>query len=82
MRRQFTNQAGLWLAVVVAVVANLVPSAGHAQITFLNTWGSYGTTGNNQFDLPESVAVGPTGTVYVGDVGNERVQVFNSSGVY
>jgi len=81
MRRPFTNWAGLWLAVAVAVVVNLAPAAVNAQITFLNTWGSQGAS-NNQFTIPVSVAVGPTGTVYVVDQDNNRVQVFNSSGTY
>ncbi len=72
------------LVVIVATVANLLPASAQAQITFLNTWGSPGNPGDgiNQFNQPLSVAVGPTGMVYVADTGNQRVQVFDSGGVY
>jgi sugar lactone lactonase YvrE len=69
----------LFLAAAAAV--NVIPALAGAQITFVNAWGTEGS-GNGQFDNPTGVAIGPTGTVYVADYGNERIQVFNSSGVY
>jgi len=39
-------------------------------------------TGNGQFNQPWNVGVGPSGDVYVGDMENDRVQVFDSSGNY
>ena len=81
MSHRFTNWAALLFAVAAAGAVILIPAAAPAQITFLNTWGSLGS-GNNQFHDPDEVAVGPTGTVYVTDFFNSRVQVFNSSGVY
>jgi len=44
-------------------------------------WGSPGS-GNGQFDEPVGVAVDFNGNVYVTDMGNDRVQVFNGSGVW
>lgn len=40
-------------------------------------------TGNGQFNSPQSVAVdSSTGNIFVSDSGNNRIQIFNSSGVY
>ena len=41
--------------------------------SFLSTFGSVGS-GNGQFSFPEGIAVGASGTIYVADTHNERVQ--------
>jgi hypothetical protein len=53
---------------------------------YLNTLGAgnpigYGN-GDYQFDNPSDVAIDKNGTIYVADRNNQRVQVYNSSGVY
>jgi len=44
-------------------------------------WGGEGS-GSGQFYLPGGVAVGPDGSVYVADSGNDRIQKFTSAGAY
>jgi tripartite motif-containing protein 71 len=44
-------------------------------VCFTTKWGSYGT-GNGQFKLPQGIGVDYTGNVFVGDSGNDRVQMF------
>jgi DNA-binding beta-propeller fold protein YncE len=46
---------------------------------FLAHWGSTGT-GDGQFQGVKAVAVDAQGDVYVADVGNKRIQVFDSEG--
>jgi hypothetical protein len=46
---------------------------------FLKTWGSKGS-GPGQFDMPNSLAVDAQGNVYVADLGNKRIQVFDNDG--
>ena len=46
---------------------------------FLKTWGSKGS-GQGQFNMPNSVAVDAHGSVYVADLGNRRIQVFDNDG--
>lgn len=53
--------------------------------TFITKWGSAGS-GNGQFNFTDTdygnsigIASGPNGKVYVADVGNNRVQVFNDA---
>jgi hypothetical protein len=46
---------------------------------FIRTWGSKGS-GPGQFDMPNSVAVDSRGDVYVADLGNKRIQVFDNDG--
>ena len=44
-------------------------------------WGTNGS-GDGQFNTPRSVAVDSFGNVYVADEGNNRIQKFNSNGVF
>lgn len=49
------------------------------------TWvGSFGTngSGDGQFSTPRDIAFDLSGNAYVADFGNNRIQKFNSSGVY
>ena len=46
---------------------------------FVKSWGSKGA-GPGQFDMPNSVAVDDAGNVYVADLGNKRIQVFDNDG--
>ena len=54
----------------------------HAQV-ILRQWGIKGVSGNSQFQFPFAVSVNPfTGSVYVVDVGNNRIQKFTNSGTF
>jgi DNA-binding beta-propeller fold protein YncE len=48
---------------------------------FLKSWGSRGTA-PGQFNIPHTLAVDAKGLVYVGDRGNNRIQVFDGDGNY
>jgi hypothetical protein len=48
---------------------------------FLKSWGSKGS-GHGQFDMPNSIAVDAKGDVYVADLNNKRIQVFDNDGTY
>jgi hypothetical protein len=48
---------------------------------FLKHWGSTGT-GNDQFQGVKAIAVDAQGNVYVADMGNKRIQVFDGEGTY
>ncbi len=48
---------------------------------FIKSWGSKGS-GEGQFDMPNSVAVDAQGNVYVADLGNKRIQVFDNDGTF
>lgn len=39
-------------------------------------------SGNGQFSFPEGIAIDSSDNIYVVDMGNNRIQKFNSSGVY
>ena len=49
--------------------------------SFILSWGSLGT-GNGQFNSPYGVAVDKTGAIYVSDFYNNRVEKFDSGGIY
>lgn len=49
--------------------------------TFLLKWGSPGS-GNGQFNLPFGITVDPSGSVYVTDINNHRIEKFTSTGAY
>jgi DNA-binding beta-propeller fold protein YncE len=46
---------------------------------FVKTWGSKGS-GEGQFEMPNSLAVDAQGNIYVADLGNRRIQVFDNDG--
>ena len=68
------------LASLVVLEMQLISSAS-AEVTFLNSWGSFGT-GDGQFKHPNGVAVSDTGQVYVVDQTNHRIQRFDADGTY
>ena len=43
---------------------------------FIIKWGTQGT-GDGQFDYPVDVAVASDGSVYVAEIGNQRIQKFS-----
>lgn len=60
----------------------IIESGGSARVDFLQAIGSYGRE-PGQFAFPQNLAVDEaTGTVYVGDLANRRVQAFDADGVY
>ena len=48
---------------------------------FIKSWGATGS-GPGQFNTPHSIAVDAKGMVYVADMGNSRIQVFDADGNY
>jgi sugar lactone lactonase YvrE len=47
--------------------------------TLIKTWGSFGT-GPDQFDQPHALAMDSRGRLFVGDRGNNRIQIFDQDG--
>ncbi|MCK4471945.1 MAG: 6-bladed beta-propeller, partial [Anaerolineae bacterium] len=54
---------------------------GKREVPAILTWGSQGK-GQGQFQDPRGIAVDQDGNVYVADSGNNRIQVFDSSGKF
>jgi DNA-binding beta-propeller fold protein YncE len=83
--------AGVIGIVVAASLQHPAPSPQRIQPTqpiqptqqylFIKKWGSQGT-GDGQFDSPEGIAVDSSGSVYVADSDNNRVQKFSSDGTF
>jgi DNA-binding beta-propeller fold protein YncE len=71
----------VWLAVFLLITFFYVTSAWADNYQLLLTCGSEGS-GNGQFDRPFGVAVDSSGNVYVVDLGNNRIQKFDSNGTY
>ena len=55
------------------------PNAGGPKLDFIQEWGEKGSE-DGEFYVPEGIAVGPDGSVYVADTGNHRLQKFTSKG--
>ncbi|MBI4961648.1 MAG: hypothetical protein HY913_00070 [Desulfomonile tiedjei] len=68
------------LLVITALTLAAAPQAARGE-EFLFKWGSQGT-GNGQFNNPKAIAVDATGNVYVADSSNNRIQKFDSAGVF
>ncbi len=48
---------------------------------FIKSWGATGSE-NGQFNTAHSIAVDSRGNVYVADMGNKRIQVFDNNGTF
>lgn len=53
----------------------------NSDLTFSSTFGESGV-GKGQFDSPSGIACDSTGTVYVADTDNKRIQVFTAGGEF
>jgi len=69
----FPKRFGLFLAVLLTACTSTIPN--------VQTWGGKGNL-PGQFNQPFDVAVDQAGFVYVTDVGNDRVQKFDSDGKF
>src|SRR6185503_1895393 len=68
------------IALVLALATPTIASADSPP-AFVLMWGSPGM-GSGQFNEPNSVAVGPSGAVYVAEIFGHRVQKFDADGAY
>jgi DNA-binding beta-propeller fold protein YncE len=48
---------------------------------FVAAWGSFGT-GDGEFNQPDGIAVDSAGHVFVGELGNNRIQKFDANGTF
>ena len=64
----------------MACPVNRIDLPGQPQdFSILFTFGRHGR-GNGQFNYPTGVAISPSGDIVVADTGNNRIQVFDSTG--
>jgi sugar lactone lactonase YvrE len=64
-----------------AALALAVPAAASGAFGFLSSFGSAGS-GDGQFSQPRGIASSSTGTVYVADTLNHRVETFDAAGSF
>jgi len=89
---RFRIPSGLTLSMVTDVVVdssgNIFALSANGNVkkispdgTVLLEFGSFGS-GDGQFWAPQGIAVDGVGNIYVVDTGNDRVQIFDSAGVF
>ncbi len=80
-----TQPAGLIIAADRLYVCNLNPSYilvyNLATEELINIIGTQGT-GRGELQLPNDLALGPDGNLYISDTGNNRIQVFATGGEF
>ncbi|MCZ8161124.1 MAG: 6-bladed beta-propeller, partial [Microcystis sp. LE19-196.1B] len=69
-------------SLVTATAIGCISIATSATATSFSFAFGSGGSGNGQFSNPFGLAVGSDGNIYVADSANNRVQVFNSRGVF
>jgi streptogramin lyase len=68
-------------AAVASAAALLLPATASADLTLVAQWGSAGA-GDGQFNVPTGVTVDAAGNVYAADQNNNRIEKFDSQGVF
>ncbi|MFM7678450.1 MAG: LamG-like jellyroll fold domain-containing protein, partial [Roseiflexaceae bacterium] len=59
----------------------LIGRPANGTMTYVRGMGSFGT-GNGQIQYPYYADIDSAGNIYVGDVGNQRIMVFDANGAY
>jgi len=70
----------IFITDIGAVTGNYV-SKYNSDGELLLKWGGYGDS-NGKFDTPLGIASDSAGNVFVADKGNDRIQIFNSTGAF
>ena len=70
---------GVFNAQTTVVIFKYTPSGPPPTGTFIRAWGSKGTA-NGQFNFPWGIAVDSSGSVFVADTYNNRIQKFAATG--
>ena len=68
------------VSVLVIGVSFVQTSYGSSNYEFELVWGESGKKAPGDFLFPQRIAEGSDGSIYVTDLGNSRIQVFDSSG--
>ncbi len=68
---------------VLLLATSFVPtSSGLTNYNYLTEWGSFGIADAGHFSYPQLLTIDDYGSIYVGDLGNKRIQKFSSTGDY
>lgn len=67
------------LTVTLCLIGLAMSGTANAKLTYVNEWGVSGA-GHGQFNYPCDLDVDARGYVYISDMGNHRIQKFDSSG--
>ena len=78
-RLKVLTVASVLLVSFVLVNSNIIDVYAVASPVFSFKFGQLGTE-NGNFTSPQGISINSTGFVYVGDTGNNRIQIFNASG--
>ncbi|MCI4433590.1 MAG: SBBP repeat-containing protein, partial [Nitrosopumilus sp.] len=65
---------------LISITCVFLPEISNAE-SYLSQFGAFGS-GDIQLNNPEGIALDSLGNIYVADTSNNRVQKFNSAGVF
>ena len=70
-----------FVGMIVVCAAMVLATGAFATYSYVDEWGSFGS-GNGEFDRPNGIAINDSGTFYVCDRWNNRIQILDSNGTY